>query len=46
MLVKDVMTSSPVVCKPTDTLDRVAKLMAQHDCGVIPVCQLRKPVAV
>jgi CBS domain-containing protein len=38
MLVKDVMTTSPVCCKPSDRLDRVAKLMVEHDCGVIPVC--------
>jgi CBS domain-containing protein len=38
MLVKDVMTSLPVCCKPADTLDRVATLMREHDCGVVPVC--------
>ncbi len=42
MLVKDVMTPSPQCCKPTDTLDRVAALMLEHDCGVIPVCKATK----
>ena len=46
MLVKDVMTASPVFCKTTDTLERVAKLMAEHDCGVIPVCESRKPIGI
>jgi CBS domain-containing protein len=32
------MTTSPVCCKPSDRLDRVAELMVEHDCGVIPVC--------
>jgi CBS domain-containing protein len=38
MLVKDVMTKSPVCCKPGDKLDRIAKLMQERDCGVVPVC--------
>jgi CBS domain-containing protein len=36
-LARDVMTSDPVCCSPTTTLDQVAKLMAQNDCGEIPV---------
>jgi len=46
MLVKDAMTNSPTCCKPGDRLDRVAKLMLDHDCGVIPVCQGTKVVGV
>jgi CBS domain-containing protein len=46
MLVKDVMTISPMCCKPSDTLDRVAKLMLEHDCGFIPVCKATKLVGV
>ena len=38
MLVRDVMTRRPVCCNPNDTLDTVAKLMLEHDCGEIPVC--------
>lgn len=38
MLVRDVMTTAPTVCKSTDSIERVAKLMAEHDCGAIPVC--------
>jgi CBS domain-containing protein len=37
MLIKDVMTKTPTVCRPSDTLDHVAKLMLEHDCGEIPV---------
>lgn len=36
-LARDIMTPEPVRCAPTTTLDQVAKLMAQHDCGEIPV---------
>jgi CBS domain-containing protein len=36
-LARDVMTPDPACCTPNTTLDDVAKLMAQHDCGEIPV---------
>lgn len=38
MRVKDVMTSSPICCKPSDSVEQVAKMMREHDCGAIPVC--------
>src|ERR1043165_1092223 len=34
---RDVMTVNPALCKPETSLDEVAKLMVQHDCGEIPV---------
>jgi CBS domain-containing protein len=34
---RDVMTPDPACCSPHTTLDEVAKLMAQNDCGEIPV---------
>jgi len=37
MRVKDVMTSSPICCKPTDTVQEVATMMREHDCGAVPV---------
>lgn len=36
-LARDVMTPDPVRCTPNTTLDQVAKLMVQNDCGEIPV---------
>lgn len=38
MLIRDIMTRSPICCSPGDTLDFVAALMLKHDCGAIPVC--------
>lgn len=35
--VRDFMTEDPVCCLPTTSLKVVAKLMAQYDCGEIPV---------
>jgi len=37
MFVKEVMTSSPICCKPGDSLARVAQMMAEHDCGAVPI---------
>lgn len=34
---REVMTPDPACCTPHTTLDEVAKLMAQNDCGEIPV---------
>ena len=36
-LARDVMTENPACCTPETTLDQVAQLMRQHDCGEIPV---------
>ena len=36
-LAQDVMTENPACCRPRTTLDQVARLMVQHDCGEIPV---------
>jgi CBS domain-containing protein len=36
-LARDVMTVDPVCCSPNTTLDRVAQLMLQADCGEIPI---------
>ncbi len=38
MLVKEIMTSAPTCCSPETRLDIVAKMMSNHDCGAIPVC--------
>ncbi len=38
MLVKDIMTTRPTCCTPETRLDVVAKMMLNHDCGAIPVC--------
>jgi len=46
MLIRDLMTKNPACCKPTDTLDAVAKQMLDHDCGEIPVCDGPKLVGV
>ena len=36
-LARDIMTPDPACCTPNTTLDQVAKLMAQNDCGEIPI---------
>jgi CBS domain-containing protein len=34
---RDVMTPNPACCTPTTTLDQIAKMMIQRNCGEIPV---------
>lgn len=36
-LARDVMTANPTCCSPNTTLDQVAKLMGENDCGEIPI---------
>jgi CBS domain-containing protein len=46
-LAREVMTPDPAVCTPEMTLDEVAKLMRQHDCGEIPVIDsAERPIGV
>ena len=37
MKAREIMTPNPAQVNPTDTLERVSQLMAEHDCGCIPV---------
>lgn len=37
MQVREIMTSNPATCAPSANLQEVAELMADHDCGEIPV---------
>jgi CBS domain-containing protein len=46
-LARDVMTPEPARCSATMTLDQVAKLMVQNDCGEIPVVDVGdQPIGV
>ncbi len=49
MQVNDVMTPDPACCTADTTLQEVAKLMVDHDCGEIPVVdgkESKKPIGV
>lgn len=37
MKIQDVMTTDVVTCKPGDPTSEAARLMWEHDCGVVPV---------
>jgi CBS domain-containing protein len=46
-LARDVMTADPTRCSQTTTLDQVAKLMRQFDCGEIPIVDASdRPIGV
>lgn len=36
-IARDVMTLDPACCSPNTTLDQVARLMVQNNCGEIPI---------
>ncbi len=36
-MARDIMTPNPVRCHPGTTLDEVAKMMLENDCGEIPI---------
>ena len=49
MQVKEIMTPDPACCTPDTTLQRVAEMMVENDCGEIPVVEniaSMKPVGV
>jgi CBS domain-containing protein len=37
MRVQDIMTSDPACCRPDSSIVEAAKLMAEKDCGALPV---------
>jgi CBS domain-containing protein len=39
MQVKEIMTADPACCTPDSTLQRVAEMMVENDCGEIPVVE-------
>ena len=42
MKVKDIMTPDPACCTTDTSLQEVAKLMVDHDCGEIPIVESKK----
>lgn len=47
MQVREIMTQNPAYCTPDSTLQEIAKMMKEKDCGCIPVVnnpQEKKPV--
>ena len=43
----DVMTPDPACCSPQTTLDLVAKMMVQNNCGEIPIVDISdRPIGV
>jgi len=39
MKASDIMTSSPCYCSPADSLEDVAQIMRDNDCGAVPVVE-------
>jgi CBS domain-containing protein len=41
MIVKDIMTRTPVMCLPSSTVQEVARMMLENDCGEVPVVRAK-----
>lgn len=39
MQIREIMTSDPICAEPSTSLQQIAKLMVDYDCGGIPICQ-------
>ena len=37
MEVREIMTENPACCTPDATLQEVARLMVENDCGLVPI---------
>lgn len=47
MQVRDIMSTNPTCCSPETTLQDAAKMMADNDCGEIPVLdEQQRPIGV
>jgi len=46
MTIRDLMTPDPATCTPDAGLEEVARMMRDHDTGVIPVVEGGRPVGV
>lgn len=49
MQVRELMTRNPAVCTPETSVQQVAELMVEHDCGAIPVVdshETGKPIGI
>ncbi len=41
MQVQDIMTRDPICVEPESSLEAVAQMMVEFDCGAVPVCDSR-----
>lgn len=46
MKAKDLMTRAPCTCSPDNSVQDVAKMMRDHDCGSVPVIEAGRVVGI
>ena len=46
MKAKDLMTRAPCTCSPDNSVQDVAKMMRDHDCGSVPVVEAGRVVGI
>lgn len=44
--IRDVMTNSPLVINPKDTVEEAAMLMRNINCGVLPIGSIHEPTGI
>ncbi len=46
MKARDLMTAAPCVCSPDDSIQEVAQMMRDHDCGSVPIVQGKQVIGI
>lgn len=46
MKAKELMTAAPCCCSPDDSIQTVAQMMRDHDCGSVPVVEAGQVVGI
>lgn len=46
MKARELMTAAPVCCSPDDSIQAVARMMRDHDCGSVPVVEEGQVVGI
>jgi CBS domain-containing protein len=46
MKARDIMTASPCCCSPGDSVQDVARMMRDHDCGAVPIVEKGQLVGI
>jgi len=46
MKARDLMTAAPCCCSPDDSIQEVAQMMRDHDCGSVPVVEGKQVIGI
>ena len=46
MKARDLMTAGPCCCSPDDSIQEVAQMMRDHDCGSVPIVENNQVIGI